>query len=134
MTTLSTHEEFNLIAPVAIYLIADSRFEKQGVSAYRKLLKLAHPVTEGVSLAEIRKGEVPSDIYDRYNNLFEDVVLTEHPAWKTFFDKWVRAVSRMEMVKLFFRAMIAVCIRTTWMRQHWYRESANDVFRSNNYF
>jgi len=73
-------EEFDLVAPVAIYHHADVEFKSAAKSALLKGKRLG-VFPKGVKLDDMKVGE-------RYNELFKSIVQEARPHWEAFFDRW----------------------------------------------
>jgi hypothetical protein len=68
---LAPENEFDLIAPVAIYFLADDRLKARAQQAWKQLRKLKHPVSEGCTPKEMVESRLPPDgIHKRYKALF----------------------------------------------------------------
>jgi hypothetical protein len=73
---LSPAEEFDLVAPVLVYYRADVRYKPKARGALKKLKKLAHPLTEDKSVAELLD-TAPDGLVNRYNALMMKIVADE---------------------------------------------------------
>lgn len=84
---LTTQEEFDLIAPVAVYLFADLYFRKEAASALKRLAKMEHPVLSGAKPADVLDGD-NADFWQGYNDAFEAAVLELRKGWSFGFDQY----------------------------------------------
>jgi len=74
-------QEFDLIAPIAIYHFADILFKPQAKKALRKAQK------EGI-LPKGKLDEMAAEVSDRYNQLFQKIVLDAKPNWVSIIDMY----------------------------------------------
>jgi len=82
---------FDDIAPIAVFLHADLKYEKQAINALKRLKKYCSHIPEIANLTEsqLRKGETPGiDFGHIYNRLYEmiaedfgDIGLDKYGAW-----------------------------------------------------
>lgn len=85
---LPLDQEFDLVAPVFIYLAADLKYGKEAQAAARKLQAAQHPLVEGFSVAALMAGSVPDNIGTRYQQLMMAIVEEELPGAEPFIDAW----------------------------------------------
>ncbi len=78
---MNAKEEFDLIAPIAIYHFADILFKPQAQKAKRKAQKA------GI-LPKGKLDDMAPHVADRYNALFQQVVLEVKPDWVPIVDMY----------------------------------------------
>lgn len=77
---MTSQQEFNIIAPIAIYHFADCEFKNKAKKALRKAKKAGLPYPNDLDDAE--------GIADRYNTLFKQIIEEEKPEWEPIIDRW----------------------------------------------
>jgi len=78
---MDTKQEFDLIAPIAIYHFCDILFKPQAKKALRKAHK------EGI-LPKGKLDDMAAEVCVRYNQLFQKIVLDAKPSWVPIIDRW----------------------------------------------
>lgn len=84
---LSIDQEFDLVAPVVIFLQADSTYSAKARTALKKLKTLGHPLLDGVNVADVLKtGDGMGDAGNRYNALMMALVDSVMPGTDSYID------------------------------------------------
>lgn len=86
---LSADQEFDLIAPVAIYFCTDLAYKAEASKALTKLKRLKHPLAQNGTVAEIlNTTRTPNGLVDRYNGLVMAIADDEVPGIASHIDAW----------------------------------------------
>jgi len=83
---MTTEQEFDLVAPIAIYHYADVCYRRQAQAAIRKAKKLLNQ--DWSPYLKYTDPDGLTEIGDRYKNLFREIVIGQRPEWVEFVDKW----------------------------------------------
>lgn len=84
---LTPREEFDLIAPVAIYFFADLMYKPKARKALKKLKALAHPMTTDLTVDGMLE-DAPDGLKSRYNALMMAVVDEVVPGVESYIDEY----------------------------------------------
>lgn len=86
---LTPSQEFDLIAPVAIYFQADVCFKDKARKAWNKLRALDHPVAASMAASEmVKEMGTPDGIHERYKALFMFLCRQEWPSAEFTVDQY----------------------------------------------
>jgi len=86
---LTPEAEFDLIAPVAIYFLADLLYKEKARKALTQLKRLHHPLFSDNSVnTTLEMTSTPAGLTERYNALLAQLVLQEAPSAEAYVDEW----------------------------------------------
>ncbi len=81
---MTNNQEFDIIAPIAIYHFADVCFKTKAMKALRKAKKIGYAFYDGLDGPKYDAEGLAS----RYNTLFEHIINEEKPEWTPIVDLW----------------------------------------------
>ena len=84
---LTPAQEFELIAPVAVYYWADSRERPKALTALKALIAHEHPIVEDRTLHELLDA-CPDGVGNRYNALVMKLVAEVAPGAESYIDSY----------------------------------------------
>jgi hypothetical protein len=84
--SLTIDEEFDLVAPVYIYLAADLKYERKARNAAMRLKRIGHPLMDGLTVADLMTGRAPTDFGTRYQQLMMALAEDEIPGIESYID------------------------------------------------
>ena len=87
--SLTARQEFDLIAPIAVYHMADLKYKSQARAALQQLKKLGHPLVADKSVSEILEdNSAPDGLGNRYNALMMAIVEEVAPGTESYIDEY----------------------------------------------
>ncbi|MBC8738491.1 hypothetical protein F6X40_17090 [Paraburkholderia sp. UCT31] len=82
---LAPADEFDLVAPIAVYFFADLKLRPQAQAAIQKLKKLRHPLVEDRNVNDLLE-TTPDGLESRYNALMMKLVADACPEAQSYID------------------------------------------------
>lgn len=87
--SLTAEQEFDLLAPVVVYFLADLGYRAKARAGMTALKKQGYALFEEDSVANyLASTSTPDGIVNRYNMLMNQLVRTQEPQARPFRDEW----------------------------------------------